>query len=185
MGKDLSEMTLEELWQLFPISLVKEKEVWQEWYEEIVQELSVLLPNDASYSIHHIGSTAIDGIMAKNIVDVLVELPVELEMTKIADILATHDYRIMSAENERISLNKGYTTSGFAEKVYHIHLRFLGDNEEVLFRDYLNIHPAIAAEYEALKIRLSKEFEHDRDGYTNAKGDFIKKWTAVAKTQAI
>lgn len=34
MGKALSEMTLEELWTLFPIILIKHKPYWKEWYEE-------------------------------------------------------------------------------------------------------------------------------------------------------
>ena len=56
----------------------------------------------------------------------------------------------MSAETNRISLNRGYTENGFADKVYHIHLRYIGDNAELYFRDYLNEHSDVAKEYEAL-----------------------------------
>ena len=52
----------------------------------------------------------------------------------------------MSTAADRISLNKGYTKYGFADKVYHIHLRFFGDNDELYFRDYLNAFPKIAKE---------------------------------------
>lgn len=51
------------------------------------------------------------------------------------------------------------------------------------FRDYLNEHKGIAKEYEALKLSLWKRFEHDRDGYTNAKTEFIKKYTDLAKSE--
>ena len=57
----------------------------------------------------------------------------------------------------------------------------MGDNDELFFRDYLNEHEEIAKEYEVLKLSLWKEFEHDRDGYTNAKTNFIKKYTNLAK----
>jgi len=49
----------------------------------------------------------------------------------------------MSDESRRITLNKGYTKDGFADKVYHVHLRYTGDNDELYFRDYLNEHPRI------------------------------------------
>ena len=90
---------------------------------------------------------------------------------------------MMSNEGERISLNLGYTKDGFAEKVYHIHLRRVGDNDELYFRGYLNAHPQTAKEYEALTLRLWKEFEHDRDAYTDAKGEFIKVVTARARLE--
>ena len=55
-----------------------------------------------------------------------------------------------------------------------MHLRHCGDNDELYFRDYLIEHPDIAREYEKLKLNLWKEYEHNRDGYTNAKTEFIK-----------
>ena len=55
-----------------------------------------------------------------------------------------------------------------------MHLRHCSDNDELYFRDYLIEHPDIAREYEKLKLNLWKEYEHNRDGYTNAKTEFIK-----------
>jgi GrpB-like predicted nucleotidyltransferase (UPF0157 family) len=76
---------------------------------------------------------------------------------------------------------KGYLPDGFAERVYHIHVRYLGDWDEPYFRDYLIAHPETAAEYAALKIRLHKDFEHDRDGYTKSKSEFIRAVTYRAR----
>ena len=56
-----------------------------------------------------------------------------------------------------------------------------GDNDELYFRDYLNEHPQIAKEYEALKLELWKRYEHDRDAYTYAKTAFIRKLTSEAR----
>ena len=86
-----------------------------------------------------------------------------------------------SSKDKRISFNKGYTDNGFADKVYHIHLRYLGDNDELYFRDYMNEYPQIAKQYESLKLKLWKKYEYDRDAYTNAKTDFIIKWTTKAR----
>jgi GrpB-like predicted nucleotidyltransferase (UPF0157 family) len=87
----------------------------------------------------------------------------------------------MSEGGDRMSFNYGYTEDGFAEEVFHVHLRCSGDNDELYFRDYLREHPQIAREYEALKLGLWRRFEHDRDGYTEAKTEFARKWTDEVK----
>ena len=177
MGKKLSEMTLEELWELFPIMLTEHKDCWDEYYAEEVAELQKVLPKGVK--INHIGSTAIKGIWAKPIVDILVE--VSNNLIDIAKILQDNGWIKMSKSKNRISFNKGYTENGFAEKVYHLHLRYVGDNDEIYFRDYLNTHPEIAKEYENLKLRIWKKYEHDRDSYTEAKSEFVTKYTTLAK----
>lgn len=75
MGKELSEMTIEELWELFPIFLVEPREKWNDDYKEIESEMEKLLSECGTSRINHIGSTAISGIWAKDIIDVLVEIP--------------------------------------------------------------------------------------------------------------
>ena len=181
MGKKLSEMTLEELWQLFPIFLTEHKACWADWYQEETELLESILPSTIRY--HHIGSTAIDGIMAKPIIDILIVVETHSQLKEAADILQKHNYILMSSSENRISLNKGYTESGFAEKVFHLHIRLNCDTDEIYFRDYLNAHPKIAKEYEQLKLRLWKEYEHDRDSYTEAKTEFVKKYTNIAKLE--
>lgn len=172
-------MTLEELWELFPIFLVPHKTEWKSWFAEEKALIEELLPD--ALRISHIGSTAIPGIYAKAIVDILIELPKDSDMQKAADNLRANGFIPMSAENGRISLNKGYTEKGFAERVFHLHLRFWGDNDELYFRDLLLSDAGLACEYEALKLSLAGDFKHDRDGYTAAKGDFIRRNTKIAK----
>ena len=106
MGKELSEMTLEELWDLFPISLVKHDEQWNECFKEIESTIKDLLAGYPVKRISHIGSTAIQGIWAKNIVDVLVEISKEADMEGAARILEQNGFIRMSDEKGRISLNK-------------------------------------------------------------------------------
>ena len=183
MGKDLSEMTLEELWELFRILLVAHDDRWKDSFHKIEKSLTGLLADQPVVLISHIGSTAIQGIWAKNIVDVMIEIPESSDMEAVARILEQNGFVIMSVKKNRILLNKGYTPNGFADKVYHIHLRFAGDNDELYFRDYLNEHPDVAKEYGTLKLRLWKQYEHNRDAYTNAKTDFISKWTAEARKE--
>ncbi len=183
MQKELLNMTLEELWELFPILLVAPKATWRQQYAQIKASLSSLLSNYGVYRISHIGSTAVDGIWAKDIVDVLVELSAPADLANAAKALENAGFIVMSNDGERISLNLGYTPDGFAEKVYHIHLRRAGDNDELYFRDYLNAHPQIAKEYEALKLRLWNEFPHNRDAYTAGKSAFVRDATAKAREE--
>ena len=85
-------------------------------------------------------------------------------------------YTVMSEKTVpeyRLDLSKGYTPQGFAEKVFHLHIRQPGDWDEIVFRDFLRQNPAKAQEYARLKTALQKRFEHNRDAYTEAKGDFI------------
>ena len=181
MAKELSEMTLQELWNLFPIFLVPHDDKWNVYYDEIRNFLEKILSGYPIERISHIGSTAISGIWAKNIVDVMVEISKGADIDNVAKKIEESGFVRMSTEKNRISFNRGYTKNGFAEKVFHLHLRYAGDNDELYFRDYLNEHPQTAKEYEALKLKLWKQFEHNRDAYTNAKTDFIQKWTREAK----
>ena len=176
--KELSEMTLEELWELFPIILTEHKSYWSDWYQEEIALLRKILPKTTEY--YHIGSTAIKGIWAKPIIDILAVVDSDKQLKGVADTLEQNGYIVMSSNDKRISLNKGYTENGFAEKVFHLHIRLKDDIDELYFRDYLNAHPAIAKEYERIKLQLWKKYEHNRDAYTNAKSKFVNKYTQLA-----
>ncbi len=85
MGKKLQGMSLEELWELFPIILTEHKDVWDEWYVEEKTFLESILPD--SFKIHHIGSTVIKNIWAKPIIDMLIEIPKNYTIETVNDIL--------------------------------------------------------------------------------------------------
>ena len=179
MGKELSEMSLEELWELFPVFLVPHNDKWNIFYKEMESFLKIALSECQVERISHIGSTAISGIWAKDIVDVLIEVSKDSDIENTAKVIEKNGFIRMSTETGRISFNRGYTKDGFADKVFHVHLRYAGDNDELYFRDYLNEHTQIAKEYE--RVKLWKMFEHNRDAYTDAKTEFVKKWTSDAK----
>ncbi len=181
MTKKLAEMTLEELWTLFPIYLTAYNREWAKQYAEMATFLKARLASCKIIRISHIGSTSVDNIWAKPIIDILVEIAPDEKITTVAEMITDSGWIKMAEAEDRMSFNYGYTENGFAEKVYHLHLRYAGDNDELYFRDYLHDYSDIAKAYEALKLNLWKQFEHDRDGYTEAKTEFIKKHTADAK----
>ncbi len=176
----LKDLSLRELWELFPVILEPYKPVWKEWAADEIAYLKEIIDDD-SIGIIHIGSTAIPGIYAKPIIDILVMTPDSSEWARYSDLLEERGYICMASDVRRMSFNKGYSPEGYLEKVFHIHFHLLDDRDEILFRDYLCSHPDRAKEYEALKLSLLPEFRNDRDGYTMAKSEFIYKILELAK----
>ena len=181
--KLLSEMTLEELWQLFPIILAKHDPNWKNDYEA---EKTLLSSNFGSHlvKINHIGSTAVTDLIAKPTVDILLEVSENLSCDIIRETALKCGYTVMAQKTTgeyRLDLCKGYTPQGFADKVFHLHIRYPGDYDEVVFCEYLKQNPDKAREYENLKIQLQKRFKHNRDAYTEAKGCFIRQCVKEAR----
>lgn len=182
MSHTLKDMTLAELWQLFPIVLTPHRPQWEDWARAEIESLSALLLV-FSPTINHIGSTAIPDIQAKPIIDILVEINPDADRQRIKEKMEAAGYICMSVSDIRMSFNKGYTAAGYADKVFHIHFHRIGDNDEILFRDYLIAHPEAAKEYEQLKLSLLPKYKHDRDGYTDAKSEFIRNVVGLAKNR--
>lgn len=187
MTKSLSEMSLEELWQLFPIILKEHNPEYKKWYQEEKIKLKDALAEKYIERINHIGSTAVPGLLAKPTVDILLEISSDVDLARIEAEIKNAGWTLMhrNRADEELNLvfNKGYTPEGFADKVFHLHLRFLGDWSELYFRDYLIKYPEIAADYGELKQKLEKEYKNNRDDYTEAKTEFIEKWTSEARKE--
>ncbi|MDL2229081.1 GrpB family protein [Treponema sp. OttesenSCG-928-L16] len=183
--KNLNDMSLEELWQLFPIMLREYNPHYKTWYEEEKRNLLHILKDHRIYRINHIGSTSVPGLMAKPIVDILLELPGDYDMDAAAALLQNAGWLIMRRDEAQriLDLNKGYTPEGFAEKVFHLHIKTPGDWGELYFRDYLRQYPEAARQYEGLKQNLKEQFEHNRDAYTDAKSGFVAEHTQKARKE--
>ncbi|KUK88937.1 MAG: hypothetical protein XE04_1923 [Marinimicrobia bacterium 46_43] len=78
---------------------------------------------------------------------------------------------------------KGFTPEVFQGQAYHVYVRFPAEWDEIRFRDDQRHHRDKALEYEALKIALTEEFQYERDGYRNAKGDFIQKINTLSRKE--
>ena len=179
--KPLEELSYAERMALFPIVLVPHRHEWREQYARESARLLAQLPEGAVFRLSHVGSTAIEGIWAKPTVDMVLEATDAAAFERLDTVIPACGYIRMRSEEGRVSFNRGYTPKGFAQEVFHLHLRLPGDADEVFFRDYLGLRPDLAAAYEQLKRSLWKPYEHDRDGYTAAKGDFVRRVTAEAK----
>ncbi len=121
----LDELSLEKLWELFPITFTNYNENFKNIYLEEENILKSLLGNYIK-RISHIGSTSIIKIKTKPIVDILIEIDFD-NKDIVSDVLFNNGYILMSENYDKISFNKGYTINGYADKVFHIHIKRYGD----------------------------------------------------------
>jgi len=176
--------------RIYPIILSEYNPAWPEWFAEEKTNLERLLGKDNIVRLVHIGSTAVPGLMAKPTVDIQLDIKEEADAEKIVALFSYPESEYiclyppdMITPPPHLTVLKGYTAAGFADKVFHIHFRYPGDNDRLYFRDYLIAHPETAAEYAVLKRKLFKDYENNRDGYTEAKGSFIKEITEKAREE--
>ncbi|WHH61160.1 GrpB family protein [Petroclostridium sp. X23] len=186
MEKPLNEMTNEELWRLFPIILSEHMPIWKENYlaEKTVIEQAVGQHNIVR--INHYGSTSVPDLIAKPTIDILLEITENMDIEKLKWSMRSIGYIYSEQPNNpapHMMFMKGYTPRGFEGQVFHVHVRYSGDWDELYFRDYLLTHPEVSDKYGRLKIELQKKYEHDRDGYTDAKTDFINRIAKLARLE--
>lgn len=177
----LKDLSLEELWELFPICFVGNNAEFEKQFSAEKENLDLLL-GDCVERISHIGSTAIKNIKTKPIVDILIEIDFA-NKDKVKEILLNNNYILMCEAFDKISFNKGYTINGYADKVFHVHIKEYGDCDELYFRDYLNDNYEKAKEYETLKEELYNQYKPNRDLYTAGKSDFVTEITESAKVK--
>ncbi|TYQ18146.1 UNVERIFIED_CONTAM: GrpB-like predicted nucleotidyltransferase (UPF0157 family) [Acetivibrio alkalicellulosi] len=186
MTKPLDEMTNEERWKLFPIIICNHSPVWKEKYLLEKAIIEKVIGFDNISRINHIGSTTVPNLVAKPTIDILVEINDATDTEKLIINMKEAGY-IYSPQPDNpaphMMFMKGYTNEGFKGQVYHVHVRYSGDWDELYFKDYLLLHPEVAEEYGKLKIELKQKFEYNRDGYTYAKTDFIKNITKLARIE--
>ncbi len=186
MKKQLCEMTNEELWQLFPIILKEHDPQWEQRYRTQSAGIVKAVGKENAARISHIGSTAVPGLLAKPTIDILLEVKEGCNTDKLKSALVSAGYIFTAQPGNpapHMMFLKGYTPEGFAGQAFHVHVRYSGDWPELYFRDYLKEHKNAAEEYGALKRKLLEEYKHDRDGYTEAKTEFIEKYTAIAREE--
>lgn len=196
MKKKVSELTAAEFQKTFPITLAKHNPNYKEWYEiEKNNILSVVNKNDI-VRINHIGSSAVEGLIAKPIIDILLEIDGCCNVTKLLNDLKMigfgEEISTRTDDPLRLLLGKGMSSDGFSERVYLLHVRYFGNWSELYFRDFLIAHPDIAIEYGQLKLRILNDIENgiieriqngNPNGYSQAKLSFVEKYSKIAKQE--
>lgn len=186
MPELLSEMSNEELWALFPVIIKEYNADYPIWYGMEESLLADTVGKCCIERISHIGSTAVPGLVSKPIIDILLEIAEGCDIDRLVSAVKGNGYICTGQPDNpppHLTFVKGYSIHGFEDKVFHLHVRYKGDWNELYFRDYLRVHSDIARQYGALKMELKELFEHDRDGYTDTKTDFVVKYTKLARKE--
>lgn len=181
------------------VEIVKHNPEWATIYHCLQLELNAEL-RDYAPTIEHIGSTSVPGLASKPVIDVLVGVSGHENLDRVADALSRYDYvyyqklnaytpyrRLfvkLKSKPSDIVVPKIYTNRDVIPKeitpykLANIHIMET-DSEEwlrhIAFREYLIAHPAVAQEYEEVKIKLnSLDYWLENKEYHQAKNNFIR-----------
>jgi GrpB-like predicted nucleotidyltransferase (UPF0157 family) len=150
---------------------------WSAWFMEETVRIRAVLSQNLVTRIEHFGSTAVPGLAAKPIIDLLVGVRslAEARQEAIAPLETLgYAYWFDNPDPERMFFVKGLPPN--SPRTHHIHMIEPESNlwERLLFRDYLRQHPDAAARYAELKRHLAHCHTSDREAYTIGKAEYIE-----------
>lgn len=146
---------------------------WPARFEEERVALEDVIGEWVIGGIHHVGSTAVPGVEAKPIIDILAGAHSLEESRACFEPLAELDYLYAPYLLDEMHW---FCKPHPSRRTHHLHLVPIGSRryaDELAFRDRLREDPEIAAEYLTLKRDLARRFANDREAYTAAKSDFV------------
>jgi GrpB-like predicted nucleotidyltransferase (UPF0157 family) len=148
---------------------------WPGMFEAEARQLKAELGKIVT-AIHHIGSTAIPGMAAKPIIDILMEVS-DIDLLDGYDLLMQGLGYIPKGEYG-IAGRRFFIKGSEVVHSHHLHVFQQGDKNiirHLAFRDYLKMYPTVAREYSQLKFSLAQQFPEDIDGYIAGKDAFVKR----------
>jgi GrpB-like predicted nucleotidyltransferase (UPF0157 family) len=182
----LDTMSLEEMGMEFPVILSDYNPAWPVLYSTEKDLIEKNLGSQRIVKISHIGSTAIPGMIAKPVIDILLEIRDDVDRDGLIRIFSGMGYLYNPQPRNpapHMMFIKGYAPEGYSGQAYHVHVRYGGDWDEPCFRNYLIRHPAVAERYSALKQKLRGSCEFDREAYTRGKTEFIESVMKIARKE--
>lgn len=162
------------------VELVAYDSAWPVLFEQESRELRRVLDAWLTGPIEHIGSTAVPGICAKPVIDIMAGVR-DLETSRPAiEAAATMGYCYSPYQPD---VRHWFCKPSLMFRTHHLHLVPVDSPQwvrPIAFREYLRTHPDVAAEYDSVKRALASQFRLDREAYTKAKSPFIDAVTEKA-----
>jgi GrpB-like predicted nucleotidyltransferase (UPF0157 family) len=156
-----------------------------EWPELFAREAALLgrifARTDAV--IEHIGSTAVPGLGAKPIIDIMIGVTSLAEAESRVDELASAEYQYVPEYESELPERRYFRKPFYRPRTHHLHIVVYGSEfwlRHILFRDYLRAHADVADAYYALKQRLSAASRENGADYVEAKTPFVTEVLALA-----
>ena len=149
------------------------------WPEVFLLERDRLLSlfPDQLIDIQHIGSTAVPGLSAKPIIDILAGVESMQVAQALSEPLCLSGYTTSAEFNKTLPDRKWFMRWSNGHRTHHLHVVVYGAepwNEHLRFRDTLRARPDIAIRYASLKSKLAAQYATDREAYTSAKEAFVQ-----------
>jgi GrpB-like predicted nucleotidyltransferase (UPF0157 family) len=158
-----------------PIHVVPYDPSWPARFAEERAALARVLAPWLGGPIEHIGSTAVPGLVAKPVIDIMAAVEsLEASRPALAAVAALHYVYFPY----RAEIMHWLCKPSDEVRTHHLHLVPYGSalwHERLAFRDRLRDDPRLAAEYAALKLSLAARYELDREAYTDAKEPFVRR----------
>jgi GrpB-like predicted nucleotidyltransferase (UPF0157 family) len=169
------------------VLLVNYDPAWPAMYAAEAARVLSALPPDLLLAIEHFGSTAIPGMVAKPIIDLLVAVRSvqEARETAVRPMEALgYAFWADNPRQDRLFFVKGLPPAA-PHRTHHVHMTEMdGDMwQRLQFCDYLRSHPDEALRYTALKRDLADQHRQDREAYTAAKSEYVDAVIAKAGAQ--
>jgi GrpB-like predicted nucleotidyltransferase (UPF0157 family) len=153
---------------------------WPDIYRRYAKRLTSLLPG-AFDSLHHIGSTAVPGLSAKPIIDILGTVPEVASMDRHEGALIAHRYHALGEFG--LPGRRYFVLEESGKRLVNLHVFATGSSEanrHLAFRDYLRQHDDVRDEYDRLKRMLYLAVPDDLDAYMDGKDSWIKETEQLA-----
>jgi GrpB-like predicted nucleotidyltransferase (UPF0157 family) len=158
-----------------PVRIVAYDPTWPDLFEQERIQLASLLAPWLVGPIEHVGSTAVPGLAAKPVIDIMAAVQ-DLEVSRSA--IAKLSQLSYCYFPYRADVMHWFCKPSDAVRTHHLHLVPFSSKlwtDRLGFRDYLRAHPNLAAEYAQLKYDLARLYEFDREAYTEAKLPFVER----------
>ena len=156
---------------------------WPEMFRAEVERLVRLLGAAVALRFEHVGSTAVPGMSAKPVIDMLMEVAsVESAERTVAPRLREDGWECRWRDDRPPGHTMWVRRDDAGVRTHHLHCAPAGHPmwECLAFRDHLRRCPEEARRYEQLKARLASEHRDDREAYTEGKGEYVKRVTKEA-----
>lgn len=157
------------------IELVPYNAAWPSQFEIESARLMELFPMQIA-NVQHFGSTAIPGMPAKPIIDILVGVQSMKVAEQLVEPLLENGYGTSAEFNATLVGRLWFMRWQEGRRTHHLHVVELGGMEwsrKLLFRDILRTDPVTADRYAQLKLSLAGLYKDNRENYTSAKTAFI------------
>jgi GrpB-like predicted nucleotidyltransferase (UPF0157 family) len=148
---------------------------WPQEFEAERDRLLSLFPGNF-VDVQHIGSTAVPGLSAKPVIDILAGVQSITVAERLALPLCQSGYTTSAEFNASLADRKWFMRWANGHRTHHLHLVVYGGpvwHERLKFRNALRSNPELAAKYAALKNQLAATHPKDREAYTDAKAEFV------------